>query len=133
MVIIPAGICFSTTVLIYRHLQLPIDRVQTGAAATTTGPRRISRRDISLLRHSVVMFGIFIIGWAPRIINNMIEYFGPVNTLTDRILEVLFQLAVLVDIMDLFLYNHKVRRYLIGFFQPLRRNQRESAANVRVT
>ena len=123
MVIIPATICVSTSVLIYRHVRYSSHRVQTGPAATTAGPRRISRRDFGLLGHSVIMFVIFVIGWSPRILSNMSEYFRPVDTLVSRILEVIFQLASLVDITDLFLYNHKVRKYLIGLFLPCRRNQ----------
>ena len=113
-VIIPATICFSTTVLIYRHVQSLANRAQTGAAATTTCPRRISRRDVGLLGHTAIVFAIFAIGWAPGIIIYIVEYYRQVNELVVRIFDVIFKLALLIDVMDLFVYNHKVRKYLTG-------------------
>ena len=114
MVIIPATSCFITHALIYRHVQSSLDRVQTGAATTTTGPRRISRRDVGLLRHSAIVLVIFVIGWAPLIVISIVEYYMQIVTLLISIFEVIFQLALLLGIIDLFLYNHKVRKYLIG-------------------
>ena len=97
-------------------MQASLDRVQTGAAATTTttGPRRISRRDVGLLGHSAIVFVIFIIGWIPTIAIYIVEYYMPVDTLVNSIFDTSFQLALLVVIIDLFLYNHKVRKYLTG-------------------
>ena len=114
MVIIPATICFSTSVLIYRHVRSSANRVQTGAATTATGHRSSSRRDISLLRHSVIVFAIFVIGWTPWIIIYIVGYHSHVDFRVRRVFDVTFQLALLLNIIDLFLYNHKVRKYLTG-------------------
>ena len=50
----------------------------------------------------------------------IIEYFTSVPDLLYNIGFVCFLIAVLLDIIDLFLYNHEVRKYLIGLFLTCR-------------
>ena len=112
MVIIPATLCLITNALIYRHVRSSSTRVQTGPAASTAAPRRVSRRDVGLLGHSAIVFVIIIIGWVPGIIIYIVEYYRGVDSLVNHAFEASFRLALLANIIDLFLYNHKVRKYL---------------------
>jgi hypothetical protein len=73
---------------------------------------RINRRDISLLKHTIYIFGIFIIGWAPIYLLIAIDYNGTVIPLVYTILELLAVISSLSCMLDLFLYNHELRRYI---------------------
>ena len=64
------------------------------------------------------MFLVFILGWTPSVMLYIVEYFTSVSSALDAIFFVMFQLALLADIIDLFLYNHEVRKYLIGLCLP---------------
>jgi hypothetical protein len=73
---------------------------------------KISRRDLHLLRHTIFMFCTFIIGWCPVFILSAIDYSGSVTELVYTILEILAVLGSLGCMLDLFLYNHELRRYI---------------------
>ena len=116
--IIPAFICIVTNARIYLHVCASSTRVQTRSVAQASNQHTISRRDIFLLRHMVIMFCIFIFGWAPWLILYIVEYYTTISVLLDTISFVSNQLALLLDVIDLFLYNHEVRKYLIGLCLP---------------
>ena len=120
--IIPAIICIVTNARIYRYVCASSGRVQTRSAPGASNRETINRRDIFLLRHMVIMFSIFICGWAPWLIVYIVEYFTSISDLLDAISFVSNQLALLLDVIDLFLYNHAVRKYLIGLCLPCCRN-----------
>jgi polyferredoxin len=73
---------------------------------------KINRRDISLLKHTIYILGIFIIGWAPIYLLIAIDYQGNVIPLVYTILELLAVISSLSSMLDLFLYNHELRRYI---------------------
>jgi len=75
-------------------------------------PARISRRDISILRHAIFMFAMFILGWTPIFSLVAIDYYGHVIPLVYTILEILAAISSLCCMLDLFLYNHELRRYI---------------------
>ena len=112
--IVPALICIVTNIRIYLHVCASSGRVQTRSVARASNQQTISRRDIFLLRHMVIMFSIFIFGWAPWLIVYIVEYYTTISVLLDTIPFVSNQSALLLDVIDLFLYNHEVRKYLIG-------------------
>jgi hypothetical protein len=58
------------------------------------------------------MFCIFVGGWAPTFILLIIECYMPVNGIVASCLTVLCELALLFDIIVLFLYNRELRKYL---------------------
>ena len=78
---IPAFICIITNALIYRHVLASSRRVQTSTVAPTTNTCAISRRDISLLRHMIILFLVFIVGWTPSVMVNIAEYYTAVSNL----------------------------------------------------
>lgn len=77
--------------------------------------QKISRRDIYLLRHMVLMFCVFVGGWAPTFSMPIITYYTPINNIIFSSISIWCQLALLINIIDLFLYNHEVRKYLKEF------------------
>ena len=54
----------------------------------------------------------------PSMIADIVSYNTPVNPILYECATINFQLALLVDIIDLFLYNHGVRKYLTGLCLP---------------
>ena len=115
MLIIPAVICVVTNALIYRHVRASSNRVQVHSVSMANDRGNISRRDIFLLRHMVIVFFVFVIGWTPWVSTSIAWRYTAVSDILDFSSLVSFQLALLVDIIDLFLYNHEVRKYLIQF------------------
>ncbi|CAF3909819.1 unnamed protein product [Rotaria magnacalcarata] len=80
--IIPSVICFIANMLIYFHVRFSSRRVQSETSNTREiHGIKISRRDLYLLRHMVLMFCIFLGGWAPIFMIPIIHHFTPVNTL----------------------------------------------------
>ena len=107
-----------SNVLIYRHVSSSSNRVQSPAISTAGHRRGVSRRDIFLLRHMAIMFGIFVAGWTPSFLIPIVEKYTPVHSIVSSSLNLWSELAVLINMIDLFLYNHEVRRYLTGLRLP---------------
>jgi len=112
IVVIPSIMCFVTNMLIYHHVRSSSRRVQPETSAENVVQKKISQRDIFLIRHMVLMFCIFAGGWAPVYIIPIIEYYAPVNSIASSISTIWCELAALFDMFDLFLYNHELRKYL---------------------
>ena len=113
VLILPASIGTVTNTLIYWQVRASSSRVQVAAVANESTQTRITRRDIFLLRHMVIMLSLFIIGWAPWVILEIVGRFTSVNRFLSLASYFSFQLVLLLDVIDLFLYNHEVRKYLI--------------------
>ena len=114
MLILPAVICVFTNTLIYRHVRSSSNRAQSPDATNASNRRHVSRRDIFLLRHMVIMFAVFVLGWAPWMTGYVVGYYVRVATLVTFLMNIWFQLALMFEMIDLFLYNHEVRKYLTG-------------------
>ena len=104
--------------LIYRHVRASTGRFQGRSVSGAPSRRPISRREIVLLRHMVILFCVFTVGWGPSMIADIVSYNTPVNPILYECATINFQLALLGDIIDLFLYNHEVRKYLTGLCLP---------------
>jgi len=98
--------------LIYDHVRSSSLRVQPQIMSSNTQLTKINRRDIYLLRHMVLMFCIFVAGWAPTFIIPILRYYTSIDTIIISSSVVWCELALLIDMIDLFLYNHEVRKYL---------------------
>ncbi|CAF3228457.1 unnamed protein product [Rotaria socialis] len=113
--IIPSAISFITNMLIYYHVRVSSRRVQSETSNTREiHGIKISRRDLYLLRHMVLMFCIFLGGWTPLFIIPIVHHFTPVSNILYALSALWCELALLINMIDLFLYNHKVRKYLIS-------------------
>ena len=60
----------------------------------------------------VIMFAVFIIGWTPWVTLYIVLYYIAVTPLITYMIYIWFQLALMFEMIDLFLYNHQVRKYL---------------------
>ncbi len=113
IVILPLIIIVVLNVIIFLNVHSSSRRVHT---TTLPSPAAIDRgqqnaRDIHLLKHMLFMFVVFIMGWAPIytffvIIQNPFSYY-----LLYALFEILPTLSLIIDILDLFLYNHDIRQY----------------------
>jgi len=73
----------------------------------------LSQRDAHLLKHMIFMFAVFFCGWAPAYIIRAISVSGPVfSPIALQIVYIIPTVCLLIDIVDLFLYNHELRKYL---------------------
>ena len=115
VLILPASIGIVTNAVIYCHVRSSSSRVREAGVANENRRTRITRRDIFLLRHMVIMISLFILGWVPWVIIADVCYSTAVNRFLSLASHLSFQLVLLADIIDLFLYNHEVRKYLIQF------------------
>jgi hypothetical protein len=62
------------------------------------------------------MFCVLVGGQAPSSIARIIQRYSPVSGLVMWILLVWYELALLLNMIDLFLYNREVRQYVIDRF-----------------
>ncbi|UJR17386.1 hypothetical protein I4U23_004281 [Adineta vaga] len=73
-------------------------------------------RDIYLVKHMLFMFVVFIAGWGPIYIYLMIVGTQEKTLWITILLQILPVLSSFINIVDLFIYNHDLRRYLTGRF-----------------
>ncbi len=98
--------------LIYQYVRSSSRRIQPQTISKDIQKLKISRRDIFLIRHMILMFCIFVGGWAPVYIIPIITDYMPVKTTVSSIFTIWCELALLLDMIDLFLYNHELRNHL---------------------
>ena len=58
------------------------------------------------------MFGVLLSGWVPVLLLRIVSYYKPVSFSVECGFGLWVQVALLLDMIDLFLYNHGVRKYL---------------------
>jgi hypothetical protein len=79
-VIIPGVICLVSNGLIFLHVRSSSRRIQTRPAAPNESQRvNLSRRDIYLLRHMIIMFCVSVGGQAPSSIARIVQRYTPVS------------------------------------------------------
>ena len=114
-VVLPSIICVTSNLLIFSYVSSSSRRVQTGTVSGEPQRRTISNRDMHLLRHMIIMFCVSVGGQIPTAITGIIATYTSVNLFISASLLVWTTLAALLTMIDLFLYNLKVRRYVAGF------------------
>jgi hypothetical protein len=118
--IVPILINIVLNILIFRHVRSSARRVQPAQSVitATTGninqQQRISGREIALLRQMIFMFTMFIAGWSPTFLLIAIAEFMQVNFIAYECMVVLCEIAVLSLIINLFICNHELRKYLFN-------------------
>ncbi|CAF1177558.1 unnamed protein product [Rotaria sordida] len=118
IVIVPSIVFLIINILIYVTVRSLSHRIRPSSfSVTENNPRnirqeRISRRDIHLFRHMIIMFLIFVGGWTPLYALFAIQTQALANIILSECFTIWCQLAFLCDIIDLYLYNHEVRNYL---------------------
>ncbi len=118
IIVVPLVVCLVNNSIIFIHVYSSSRRIQpiTGSTVATGDNHqqrpRINRRDIHLLRHMLMMLCSFILGWAPIYLVGVLGNAISVSLLTYQLLSLLSEMSVLFDVVDLFLYNHELRRHL---------------------
>jgi hypothetical protein len=115
-------VIINSTIFIYVRRSTRRVRQTNGESANTP---ILSQRDAHLLKHMIFMFAVFVCGWTPpymiRAVTVDISVFSPI------VMQIIYIIAVsctLIDIVDLFLYNHELRKYLT--------NRRPTDLNTRI-
>ncbi|CAF1211506.1 unnamed protein product [Adineta steineri] len=121
MVICPSFIFFIINSLIYIKVRLLTRRVRSSVSllirvSGSEHKSKISQRDVRLLRHMIIMFSIFIGGWTPLYLLLAIENAFYIHPILLACFTIWCELALLCDIIDLYLYNHELRKYLQTIF-----------------
>ncbi|UJR21717.1 hypothetical protein I4U23_024794 [Adineta vaga] len=119
--ILPCLMFLFTNILMYNNVRSSTTRIQPLASASqyrssNEQQMKINRRDVHLLRHMIIMFSIFIGGWTPLYVLLAFQPQFSINPVLLSCLTIWCQLALLCDIIDLFLYNHQLRKYLRTIF-----------------
>jgi len=84
--------------------------MNVGSAQAVT----LSRREAYLLKHMIFMLAVYLCGWAPIYIILAVSLslittaFSPVGL---QIFLTMPVVSILINVVDLFLYNHELRRY----------------------
>ena len=120
---IPALIYLAINIIILIYVQISSRRVQPISEVPSTNQRneqqlKLSRRDIHLLRHIVIMFLVYVVGWFPIGIIAILSSRMSVSAFLSKLGSLLAEVSLLCDIADLFLYSHDLRKYLHRKFLP---------------
>ena len=122
-VIIPSFINITLNIRIFLHVRNSVRRIHPELISrtiigTNNQQLKMNRRDLSLLKHMIFTFLVFIIGWSPIMIANIVELII-LNQLV-AILACMYvsAFATLAIIIYLFLCNPDIRQYI---YQNIRR------------
>jgi hypothetical protein len=112
IVIIPSLICLINNIIIFNYVRSSTNRVQPSSVVKKDNRHQhINQRDLHLLRHMIIMFGVFVGGWSPSYIYTTIVVNVDFTSVTVSLLILLAELSLLFTIINLFLYNHELRRH----------------------
>ncbi len=79
---------------------------------------RISRREIRLLKHIIYMFLMFVIGWGPFYTSMIFGHSMENSSFVYGFLCVWAQISLVCLIINMFIYNNVLRKYVVTkFFQ----------------
>jgi hypothetical protein len=113
----PAVIGSIINIIILKHVRSSTHRVHLASTATQNNQHQyISRRDTHVFRHFIIMLCIFIGGTSPFYIYTIVVFQVNFTSITASLLLLLAELCLLFNIINLYLYNHEVRRYLLKHF-----------------
>ncbi|CAF0849598.1 unnamed protein product [Adineta steineri] len=79
----------------------------------------VSRRELALLRQMTFTFVVFITGWFPIFAVIIISYFINIDSTISAAFAMLSQLCILSIIINLFIYNHELKEYLLNKIQQV--------------
>ncbi len=101
----------ATNIIIFSYTHHSTRRVQPANGESAQAPT-LSHRDARLLKHMIFMFVVFFCGWIPIYIIAAIDWNGTaISNVLLHGLEILPVVSLFIDLADLFLYNHELRRY----------------------
>ena len=95
---------------IFRKVSLSSQRL-ISELKKSSSMEALNNRDVSLLKHMIFLHIIFVIGWAPIAFIPILELFITIPHLIALLLRVLPSISLLINIVDLYVYNHELRQY----------------------
>ncbi|UJR17387.1 hypothetical protein I4U23_004282 [Adineta vaga] len=100
--------------MIFYSVHSSTRRVQTLPSSTSaiSSVNHGRARDIYLVKHMLFMFVVFIAGWGPIYMYSAIVGIQDINSSIIITLQILPVSSSFINIVDLFMYNHDLRRYL---------------------
>lgn len=112
-VVLPSLIYGINSILIFNHVRRSSARIQSITSANLVPPSlSVSRRDLHLARHMVLMFCIFVGGWSPHFIHMITSPTLEFRTTIFDLFLFIAEFSLSFNILNLFLYNHELRKYL---------------------
>jgi hypothetical protein len=72
----------------------------------------LNTRDARLLKHMLFIHVVFVIGWGPICLLSIVDLYIDVSFFAYLFLQLLPALSLLINMLDLFLYNHELTQYL---------------------
>jgi hypothetical protein len=115
--VVPSLLNTVFNVLIFKHARDSTRRVQPKpnsriSNASNNQQRRISRREISLLKQMILMFCIFIAGWTP--VYGILLSGANFNAIAFRCFVIVCEMAMLAITINFFICNHEIKEYFIN-------------------
>ena len=113
----PVLVCAVIHTIIFRTIRASFRRIQPNSERTTTTRltnerSKMTRRDVHLLRHMIIMLAVFVGGWGPVYITLVLMSYLPIDPRLLKSFALLADISLIFDIIDLFFYSQKMRRYL---------------------
>jgi hypothetical protein len=115
IVVLPSIVTIVFNSMIFFFVRSSTRRVHATATAPTTSVANTNlqhARDMYLLKHMVFIFIVFLIGWTPIYIESAIDFSRGASSWLFLLLQILPVFSTLINILDLFMYNHDLRQYL---------------------
>lgn len=121
-IIVPSIINLFFNALIFKYVRDSTLRVNPQLTSNNTNGTinlnpRLSRREISLLKQMILMFILFIVGWAPAYAINILSIYVPISAAAGRGCQLLDEVAILCVTINFYLINHEMKEYLINQFR----------------
>jgi len=109
---LPAIVFAITNGIIFKFTRHSTRRVQP-ANGENAQASALSHRNARLLKHMLFLFTVFICGWTPIYIMMIIDWNGvAISPIVMQVFLAVPAASLIVDVTDLFIYNHELRRYL---------------------
>jgi hypothetical protein len=115
VVVLPSIVTIVFNSMIFFFVRSSTRRVHATATAPTTSVANTNlqhARDMYLVKHMVFIFIVFLIGWTPIYIESSIVFSRGTLSWLFLLLQMLPVFSSLINILDLFMYNHDLRKYL---------------------
>jgi hypothetical protein len=115
IVVLPSIVTIVFNSMIFFFVRSSTRRVHATATAPTSSVVKTNlqhARDMYLLKHMVFIFIVFLIGWTPIYIESAIDFSRGASSWLFLLLQMLPVFSTLINILDLFMYNHDLRQYL---------------------
>lgn len=119
IVISPTVVGVILHIIILNHVRSSTLRVNPSVHITENDvqnsqqQQRLNRRDNQLIRRMILMFCIFVGGWSPLYIYCIIIPDFSFTLLLSSIFTLWAKLCLLIDIINLYIYNYQLTKYLL--------------------